>query len=64
MLEYEIEAMEKAKRLSNRELLDTCLNMAGGDDYDGEFTARGYDIFVVYTKVLEDRLADWLKEDN
>ena len=62
MLNYEIEAMEVALKLSNRELYDEVINMAGGNIYGGSFTTKGFNIYLVYKDVLEKRLSSWFGE--
>jgi len=50
-------------KMSNRELLDETLSLAGGDDYDGYFTKLGAWKCSVLTIELEKRLENWLKEN-
>ena len=49
---------EKIKALSNEELLEAALELAGGDDYDGCFTDKGWRTFErlkteLYSRLLE-----------
>lgn len=46
--------------LSNAELLEETLQMAGGDDYDGCFTDFGLWEYTALRAELEERLRDWL----
>jgi hypothetical protein len=46
--------------LSNKELYESTLSWAGGDDYDGGFTYKGQLTFDYHKAELERRLKDWL----
>jgi hypothetical protein len=41
LLKWQIAELEAIKRMSNEELLEETIGLAGGDDYDGCFTSRG-----------------------
>ncbi len=58
---YVQEFEKESKILSNRDLLYEILNMAGGDDYDGCWTERGWIEYTVYITELENRLKNWLE---
>jgi hypothetical protein len=46
----------KIRRMSNQELLDATLELAGGDWYDGDFTSHGRWKFTFMKKQLDKRL--------
>ena len=62
-IDKEIE-ITRIKSLNNIDLLDETLDWASGDDYYGEFTESGLFIFNELKKELENRLKDWLNENN
>lgn len=62
MTKYENEALIRAQSLSNAELLDEVLERANPDDYDGCWTTRGWNLYLVYKRVLKKRLQNWLKD--
>jgi hypothetical protein len=47
---------EEIEALSNEQLLEEVLDLAGGDDYDGCFTSRGWRTFERLKVELESRL--------
>jgi hypothetical protein len=59
---YEQEFINTAKSLSNKDLLDSVLELATGDDYDGCFTTRGWNRYNIYVEELESRLSSWLEQ--
>jgi hypothetical protein len=48
--------LARIKLLSNEELLEEVLDSAGGDDYDGCWTNRGWWEYQVMKEELESRL--------
>jgi hypothetical protein len=59
---YEKEVV-RIKGLSNKDLLEATIHLAGGDDYDGCFTDRGVQEFGLLKEELSKRLvgAGWLE---
>lgn len=57
-------AREEARivKLSNANLLEETLDLAGGDDYDGCFTRNGEVTYQILTSELKKRLAVWLSD--
>ena len=51
---------ERIPQLSNRELLDETLELAGGNDYDGGYTPDGQITYHLLHNELYLRLYDWL----
>lgn len=50
------QALDVIKQLSNEELVDETLNLAGGDDYDGCFTDLGCELLDLLREELLSRL--------
>lgn len=63
-LKWKEEFLNQIKNYSNEELLSECLNLAGGDDYDGCFTDRGEWMYGELQVELQTRLIEvgFLKE--
>lgn len=59
---FEKTEQKRITALSNRDLHESMLTLAGGDDYDGCFTYKGSITFDFYKKEFERRLKDWLEE--
>jgi hypothetical protein len=59
---WKIEEEKRISLLSNSELLEETISLAGGDDYDGCFTVRGDFIYGKLYNELNKRLASWLTE--
>jgi len=53
---WQDEILARIENMSNEELLDETLCLAGGDDYDGCFTSRGSWEYSALTSELEKRL--------
>lgn len=51
---------KRISSLSNSDLLNQMIQIAGGDDWDGDLTQRGKCVFTLCYKELQVRLADWL----
>jgi len=62
MVKWQKEIIDKVDNMSNRNLLDQTLFLAGGDDYDGEFTTKGLFEYNYLTEELNNRLDDWLEK--
>ena len=60
---YKYEILEKIKRLNNKDLLEETLELAAGDDYDGNFTPRGRFKFENLLLELKGRLKHWFGEE-
>jgi len=60
-LKWRTEEFTRIKKLTNKELLDEVLQLAGGDYYDGDFTTRGRWTYYRLKEELEKRLGEWLK---
>lgn len=60
-LKWELEFHERVLKMSNAELLEEVLCLAGGDDYDGCFTTRGAREYDILFMELNYRLEDWLE---
>ena len=58
---WQIEIVEKVSKMNNRELYEYFMDVSQPDDYDGDFTSRGYWIAGYVGQVFEDRLSEWLK---
>jgi hypothetical protein len=54
---------QRISQLSNRFLYEETFELAGGDDYDGCFTAEGIIKFEMLQKELVDRLQDWFGDE-
>lgn len=52
----------RLRAMSNAELLEAMLCIAGGDDYDGGFTPEGEEEYDFLLELLHERLKDWLKQ--
>jgi hypothetical protein len=63
-LKWKEEFLNQIKNYSNEELLWECLNLAGGDDYEGCFTDRGKWMYGELQVELQMRLIEvgFLKE--
>lgn len=59
---WQTKELERIAELTNKELLDEVLDLAGGDDWEGEFTAEGSWTYDKLVDELEKRLGEWLKE--
>ena len=57
LFKWQKEFLEDISKMSNPELLDATLLLAGGDDYDGCMTDRGEWEFAQLTTTLDERLA-------
>ncbi len=62
MLKWQQAILKEIHSATNRELFDDFIELAGGDDWDGQFTDRGWWEFEQLQNELESRLEDWLKE--
>lgn len=58
---FEKTETKRISNLGNKELYESLLALAGGDDYDGCFTYSGQITFDLYKKEFERRLKDWLE---
>ena len=58
---WQTKELERITELTNKELLDEVLDLAGGDDYEGEFTTEGVWTYWKLVDELEKRLSEWLK---
>ena len=63
-LEWQIEYAKFVASISNKDLLDETLHLAGGDDHDGCFTLHGEWQYNYLLMSLKDRLGDWLKDGD
>jgi hypothetical protein len=54
---------QRISQLDNRFLYEETLELAGGDDYDGCFTAEGLIKFEMLKKELRDRLQEWFGDE-
>ncbi len=63
MFKWQIVITDKVDNMSNKELLNQTLWLAGGDDYEGEFTTKGRFEYNYLTEELNKRLPDnWLEK--
>lgn len=62
LLKWQKKHIERIESMSNSELLDEALELAGGDSWDGIFTKRGEWEYSAITLHLRMRLVDWLNE--
>ena len=63
MTKWQKEIIDKVDNMSNRDFIDQILFLAGGDDYDGEFTTKGRFEYNYLTEELTNRLPDdWLEK--
>lgn len=53
--------LEQISKASNAQLLEAALGDAGGDDYDGCFTAHGTAHYEALVEELNKRLGQWLE---
>lgn len=58
---FEKTEQTRISRLSDKELYESLLTLAGGDDYDGCFTYQGQITFDFYKKEFEKRFPSVLK---
>ncbi len=59
---WQKEFEKQVELYTNSILLEDILFRAGGDDWDGAFTNRGYWKYNYLVTILKGRLKDWLKE--
>ena len=50
--------LNEIKNYTNEQLLERCLDSAGGDDYDGGFSDRGYWMYEELQVELNKRLVE------
>jgi len=63
-LKWQQRVIEREREMTNEELLQEVIGLAGGDDYDGCFTKRGAWEFDYLQGKLYERLQGWLEEDK
>ena len=54
--------VKRISQLSNLDLLEDTLELAGGDDWDGDFTEDGQITYSLLEEELRERLESWLKK--
>ena len=64
LLLYQKKIIEKEKGMSNQELFDEVLSQAGGDDWEGCFTTKGFWEFEYLESKLRERLENWLAVEH
>jgi len=58
LTKWQKEIIDKCKTISNDELLNTVIGLAGGDDYDGCMTGRGQWEFEYMNILLRKKLVE------
>jgi len=53
---------KRIAKLNNKELYESLLSLAAGDDWDGGMTYKGQLTFDYYKTEFERRLKDWLEK--
>jgi len=59
--EWQLIERDRIQKLTNKELYDEFIELAGGDDYEGEFTRKGTRTHWELKEELDRRLSEWLK---
>lgn len=60
--QWQKDYIEEITAMSNSELLDSVLDQADGDSWDGYFTEKGFWKYSAAKTHLRMRLVDWLNE--